>query len=505
MNTTPSILYVLALFDLKKLVNKELKIKKNYTKSIKTKKFRISFDKVFIFIYVFLLLSAILILLFVPQSNDKIITQVVQPWTETAVTPLRAVISREEILVTAGSYDSNLISYVIADGEKVTIGQPIANIYSSHADVEKISQIKDLLAEKDRLSRIQNQGTLDSASIVSLSKSIAVKYRALCYGVNSGINIGMSQAAPIDSGLQSDLKILLSTKNYIISSQEALRTGDTVENPVNSAFSEQLETVNRTLEAIAGSAENPVYPTPTAVITAPQGGYFIKNTDNFSSQLLPESIQNMSYEEVYNTIENIFSSNSQEPLNPCIGKIIPNFSCYTIGIINTADASAENIRSAKGKDYIRTGNVYKMIINGQPEQINGVIREIIPIDGENSLVYIYFDKLSLSTRQFNADIVKFTGTGIYVPREAQRFKILDENGGEVIIDSSDPRSNLAQIQETGVYIQGKSGMNFRYMDIIYSTDNYIVSAIEHDPESDKQYLEIYDTIIIEGLGYIDNS
>ena len=109
-----------------------------------------------------------------------------------------------------------------------------------------------------------------------------------------------------------------------------------------------------------------------------------------------------------------------------------------------------------------------------------------------------FDKEFVQHRKEKIKLVKAEYTGIKVPISDLRsndevvITETDENGNEqVIYDKNNP--------PTGVYILNGNESEYKLVDIIYRNEKegYVISALTDD----NRYVNLYDSIITEGVGY----
>jgi hypothetical protein len=76
--------------------------------------------------------------------------------------------------------------------------------------------------------------------------------------------------------------------------------------------------------------------------------------------------------------------------------------------------------------------------------------------------------------------------GIKVPKSALRF---------VDVEEEDEDGNPVTVTYEGVYIKVGEQIRFRKIDVVYRSDDYVIS----EANTDNDYLALYDDIVLEGV------
>lgn len=333
---------------------------------------------------------------------------------------------------------SNIVDYLISDGSKVSKDEVIANIYLSDDAVDIEQQLREKKSEINRLeAAISSQGTgLDAFSVENNIRNQLSRFSDNC---KDGRLIGINDS--VDSVLTSF-------------NMRQVAQGDIT------SFTMRIDALKEEYESLKAKRVNEF-----KSITSPKSGYFVSYTDSFEDAVDYDNIPNLSASEIKELC-------NREPVssNDVIGKIIDAYKWYYVACISEQDMNL--LKEGKVSASFSSSVSYDVVFN--------IEKKITDDDGTNAIIF--------SCENFNNDLA-----------------CIRNNPVNVIIDSySGIRVNSEAVRVVdgvqGVYIARGQKVAFRKVDIIYSTDGYIISRIDRE---DASLLQQYDDIIIGGKNLYD--
>ncbi len=357
-------------------------------------------------------------------------------------------IRNEETISYSGK---GVLSYSVADSGKVGSGTVIARTYPDDTQISINSQIERLNERLDILKKIQNPGTLESAQAGVLSDSIEEDYRSLVY----------SRDKKDYSALRStmdDLIVELSTYQII--------TGEV------SGFDQQIADIQNQLAELKKNSVS-----ATEVIRARRPAYFVSFCDGYEGVLTPDMIDTITADDIERVSENRHNDNS------VVGKLINGYTWYVAGVVDNS------------KNEYSIGSSVGLKFDFSADTFSGLITDIRNDgDASRSVVIIkcsQFNADLVRHRVENTELVKGTYSGLKVPRDAIRFKDIEET------DEDENGNEIKKVNNyKGVFVKRGEHIDFRKIDVIYEGGNYVLSAVHNE---DSSYLALYDDIMIEGV------
>ncbi len=368
----------------------------------------------------------------------------------TSSAEFKGVFIRDEQVIT---YSGNgVLSYNVPDGGKVGNGSVIANVYPNDEQISINREIEQLSSELAILNKIQNPGTVESAQPASLSESIEETYRTLIYSRDTGDY--KTIAAKKD-----DLLVQLSTYQIV--------TDEDVD------FNQKINDINSRLTQLRLSTVSPV-----EVISSDRSAYFVSYSDGYENLLTKENIGSITAE----TIKSIQDSKSDDPYT--VGKLIDSYGWSLAGIIDNSH-----------KEYA-IGDSVMLRFETAADTFDATIIDLRSEGNPaETVIVVSCDKFNYELVQHrceNVELIKGEYSGLKVPREAVRFKSIEEE----IVDEETGISSVVTTNYKGVYIQEGEQIEFRKIDVIYEGSDYVLSDVKED---DSDYLALYDDIMIEGV------
>lgn len=347
-----------------------------------------------------------------------------------------------------------IVKYEKSSSKKVVGGTTVATVYANVADVETSEKIAQEKAQVTLLNNLEAKKATISANtqnIVSNIKDQQVKF--------------------VEQVTRNDFSQSDSTENAFL---EQMLRQQIVLNPEIS-FTPQIEALNNAIASMESQLS-----APGTEIQVPSSGYFTSEVDGYEFLTAETVLADPSMEMLENLIQNPVS-----PSQNAIGKVITSTDWYFLAQFDTKEA-----------DRLEEGDEIQLSFpNSSGYDIKATVEKLtVRDDEEKSVLLLKSNSMNDSVvdlRQETPSIVFDTNKGIKVPKQAMRIQTVtetDENGKET------------QISQPGVYISMGQVVHFKKIDILYETDDYVISAIN----SDGEYLQLYDEIILEGDDLYDN-
>lgn len=373
---------------------------------------------------------------------EDISTIVVGPTTEYSTLSVDGYIFRD----TADVYSSysGAVDYAVSDGEKVAVGDKLADVFESG----NTSGVRGVLALLDRQISLLESSVSANYSISDLAelKSTASgAYYAIMKMLASG-EIG---------GISQQCTKMLSALNAV-----SLLTDD------DFAIEETLETLKSTKASIldAGGQKE--------TVSTDRSGYFYYDVDGYEGAFTGEAARTLDAAELRRLTMSTRSSVVQDT---CIGKIAYSADWYFI--VSVGDSRADTFEEGGSYTLNFTG--------GGSYEIPMTLERLLKVKGEPGAVLVFITDYAPDGFGFervqNVEIVLRSVSGIYVPMSATHR-----------VRSKDC-----------VYILCGSVVQLRYIDIIYEGSDYYIVRDEVPSEGGHVYLKSNDLLITNGSNLFD--
>ncbi len=328
-----------------------------------------------------------------------------------------------------------VINYSCQDGERVSVGNQIAEVYTNEQSAAAKYKISLLEQERAVLTEAQSQAQSNSIHV-------------------DGINNQILNAAVELSNLlgDNDFSALREKEDALVS---LLNKKQLLTDP-NTDFTSQIEAINAEIASLRSSLD-----TNTTIIKAPLSGYFVGKVDGYEQSLTPANMDTLTASQ----IEEILEKGSTATEKNYVGKVLNDFEWYFAVIVEQKDLAKFREGAALTVNFPFAG------VSDIPFTVYSVKEE-----GERGIVILHCDYVTAGLtglRGQTAQLNFSTYSGLLVNSKAVRF----ENG----------------IQ--GVYIKQGSQIKFRKLDIIYEGDGFVISRIN---EMDNDFLQSHDEVVVEG-------
>lgn len=373
---------------------------------------------------------------FVQVFEDDYTTETATVYSSAEKVTFNGVYVRNETVVSGGK--NGVLSYPSSDGSKVAKDSVVAYVYRSANDIYINQQIENLKNEVEILKKEQSPGTTVVAQPEFISSLIDEKYRTIT-----------TLAARNDlSSLRSesdDFQMLMGIYQIVIGEE--------------TDYNDRIEQLEKQIKLLEAKQNNPI-----DIITVPNSGYFISYVDGYEDILSTDKLSSITADDIKEVIKND-GYNAAKVSKKAVGKIVDDYEWNLVGIVNPKDAS------------FNPGKEVKVKLSSTPDLLTAKIADVIETDDpEECVIVLSCEKLNFNLVQYRTERVEIIlddFNGIKVPREAVRFN----------------KNN-----EKGVYVLLGQRIAFKKVDVIYESDEYLLSAIT----SDTSYISVYEDIILSG-------
>ena len=412
-------------------------------------------------VIVFLLLAAVYVLyqmghiLFPPNTYETAILETVSD-----------TVDAEGVLLFNESYvpGGGTLGYLAADGERVSAGTAVAEVYSDAKQATLRQQLTQINDQIDLLQRSQN------ASATQLDTMQKERSSAL-YDLMDALDQG--EYDEIEQGKEE--YILAQNKLWVITGEVTDFSGQIA------ALADQAASVQAQLG------------TPTQ-ITAPQTGYFIRSSSSGRLNAGSEDILALNAADLKAYVE----SSPVIALDGCAGKIVSGFTWYYAGV-----CSAKEGQKLLGQDGKPLKRSVQIKFPGQVENALKASVSEVSIDEESGLA-----RFVLSCEVINGDVLRLNAakaqiivgesTGLRVPAAAVHY--LKEDGSEA--------EEQGENYIPGVYVKYGNLARFCKIDPVDDahplvTDGDYILVLPSGTANSVSQVRLYDEIIVSGQNLYD--
>ena len=335
----------------------------------------------------------------------------------------------------AGVPGSGNLGYLVEDGERVTEGTVLAEVYTDPAQGARREELDRLDRQIDLLTKSENSVGSDLTLLTTQTQNALYD---LLDQLDTAAYTGMRDA--IDEFLLAQNRLQVSTGQ-------------------SSGFDATIAALQAERDAAAAALQG------LAEITADRNGYFISTA---AAQPLA-----LSEEELKNDTPAALSARLQQPLETTgadwAGRIVTGFSWRFYGVCTLAQADR----------FDGVTRVQIRVPGKQDEALDATVVEVLP-DEESGLAKVTLECNTINANvlhfaQEEAEIVLATYEGIRVNKEALH-----------IVDG-----------ERGVYVKYGSLQRFRRIEIEFEDESYLLLPAD-GAVGEASEVRLYDEIIVEG-------
>ena len=385
-------------------------------------------------------------------------------------TALPAVISdtvdADGVLLFDESYvaGSGNLGYLAADGERVSAGTAVAEIYSNASQATLRQQLTQLNDQIDLLQRSQNTAALQLDSLL--------KERAgALYDLLDTLDDGDYEAVDDDSNAYQ----LAQNKLWVV-------TGDAAN------FTDQITALVQQAQSVQAQLGSPTQ------IAAPQTGYFVRASGSGRLNAGADDILALSAQE----LQGYLDSDPVVALDGCAGKIVAGFTWRYVGV-----CSAKQGEKLLGQDGKPLRSAVEISFPGRMENgLKATVAEV-SIDADSGLA-----RFVLTCNSINGDVLCLNRaaarisvgerSGLRVPAAAVHY--LKEDGTEA--------ETQGENYVPGVYVKLGNIARFCRIDPVDAdhpliTDGDYILVLPEGTEGSVSKVRLYDEIIVSGQNLYD--
>ena len=385
-------------------------------------------------------------------------------------TALPAVISdtvdADGVLLFDESYvaGSGNLGYLAADGERVSAGTAVAEIYSNASQATLRQQLTQLNDQIDLLQRSQNTAALQLDSLL--------KERAgALYDLLDTLDDGDYEAVDDDSNAYQ----LAQNKLWVV-------TGDAAN------FTDQITALVQQAQSVQAQLGSPTQ------IAAPQTGYFVRASGSGRLNAGADDILALSAQE----LQGYLDSDPVVALDGCAGKIVAGFTWRYVGV-----CSATQGEKLLGQDGKPLRSAVEISFPGRMENgLKATVAEV-SIDADSGLA-----RFVLTCNSINGDVLCLNRaaarisvgerSGLRVPAAAVHY--LKEDGTEA--------ETQGENYVPGVYVKLGNIARFCRIDPVDAdhpliTDGDYILVLPEGTEGSVSKVRLYDEIIVSGQNLYD--
>ena len=385
-------------------------------------------------------------------------------------TALPAVISdtveADGVLLFDESYvaGSGNLGYLAADGERVSAGTAVAEVYSNASQASLRLQLNQLNDQIDLLQKSQNTSALQLDTL--LKERSSALYDLL------------------DTLDDSDYEAVDDDANAYLLAQNKLwiATGDSAN------FTDQVTALTQQAQSVQAQLGNPTQ------ITAPQTGYFVRASSSGRLNAGADDILAQAPAQ----LKAYLDSNPTLPLDGCAGKIVSGFTWRYVGV-----CSAEQGQKLLGQNGKPLSSSVQIRFPGQTDRSFKAAVSEVTIDEEQGLA-----RFVLTCNVINGDVLCLNhaaarisvgeSTGLRIPASAVHY--LKEDGTEA--------ETQGENYIPGVYVKYGNIARFCKIDPVdadhplISEDDYIL-VLPKGTDGSVSQVRLYDEIIVSGQNLYD--
>ncbi len=350
-------------------------------------------------------------------------------------------------------------NFVLTDGEKIEKNGVIAQVYTTEEQGLLKKKVKDLENEIERLKNLENFGIALSTSPSSIERQSYQELNNLLRYVNN-----------------DDYQKLKKSRNKIL---YLLNQRQIATNKVSN-FSDKIDSLKQNIDNIKVPNDQ-----ATKTILADESGYFVGKMDGFENEFDYNNVLSITPSQVESLIEN------NEPKKETCAKLVK--SCLWYVVCNVQKDEALNFYTDQWV------NLSMPFVSSE-----GIKAKVVAINHNDktskaAIVFQcnYIDKNTLTIRKGPVKINIAEHNGILVSKDSIHEKSIEN------VTADDEKKVNKTIK--GVYIKIGKQIFFKEVDIIFSSNDYVLCALSLDKSNANPYdtIKEYDEVVVKGRGLYD--
>lgn len=355
------------------------------------------------------------------------------------------VLKQEQILDNSAS---GIVKYTNMESSKIVSGTEIATIYSDLNDLKTAELIKQKQKQLDLLTYTEQK----KQEIINNTQNITS-------------NIKQQQVTFVQALEKDDFKSLNNIEYSML--EQMLKQEVIINNDIS--YAQQIDNLNSEIQQLSSTISN-----QGIVVNAPVSGYFTPKVDGLEGITYDVATKDLSVDALNNILNQKYTPDTSK-----VGKVITSTNWNFLGIFD-----------AKYIEKLKEGNDVDLIFPQNPSHIvNAKIEKITYKEGdEKGTVLLSSSNMSddiVDLRLESPSIILNESSGIKISKSAIRIMDVEE-------ETEDGKT--VKVSTPGVYVSMGQIVKFKKIDIDFENDEYAICSVQ----SDKDYLQIYDEIILEG-------
>ncbi len=329
--------------------------------------------------------------------------------------------------------------FVVGDGEKVSKGGVIANIYGTQAEAQLHSDLAALSEQIASITEVQSYNNTTAVDLELLNTKIDDALFSLISSCKDG---NFSESAP----LTAEVLKLMSRKKIAVGEEQD--------------YSGLLAELNASYATLSASA-----PKALGSISSDASGYFVSMADGYETVLTAESIMTM-------TPEQLSSVSPTAPDEKTVGKIVSDYTWYIACTVPLSESAAFKVGdSVKLKTTLKSATELTATVAA------------INLGADDKVVMVF------SCSNMNGDLATLRTIPItVVTGEYKGLRV--SNSAVRVVDG-----------KTGVYVISGMQAKFVEVNIIHTASGYTLCEITNDNSGNS--LRLYDEVIERGRNLYD--
>lgn len=344
-----------------------------------------------------------------------------------------ATVVRQERTITSNS--NGTFHFRVSNGSRISRNGILADIYNSDTASITVSKIEELNKQINDIEEVSGYNDTSATDISLVNLSVSDSLNNFVYGCSAN-NYSQNE--------DNQQKLLASFNKKLFLTGQA------------SDFSTKLAELKKELETLKSQL-----PAPIGSVVADMSGYFVSTVDGYETSLQTENINELTPEVLKKIKPDKVSKN-------VIGKIVSDYDWYLAVEISIGESAKYTI----GDDLLVKTNVRNN------SDLNVTVKQINVSEKSDKAVLV------LSCKEMNKELAEMrTGPVSIISREYKGLK-LNKKALRVVNG------------KTGVYVVSGLALKFVTVDVIYSTDDYILC--KQSTIDDKSTLRLYDEVVVKG-------
>ncbi|MCH5298324.1 MAG: hypothetical protein J1E96_01045 [Ruminococcus sp.] len=374
-----------------------------------------------------------------------------------------AYLIRNEEYITNNS--SGVLSFNVSNGNNVSAGQTIADIYRNETDAVYRQQIENVNNQIKSLRTLSESYYKDSISIDAISTQINNNIYSILSDVNSG---KLSDA----KGYNNNLLLSICARQMITGEAKDFR-----------AKIKTLKNEKANLEANCSAK--------IGSVSSDKAGYFISGTDGYEKSFDITKLNKL-------TLKKLKNIKKSSPDSNVIGKVVTSPEWYIACRISADDS----VNLAKLQNLGQIIYVMMPAVTNEkiPVYIYAINQRSKKEDGVLVLACDYMNNYIADARHENIEITAITYNGLKVSKRAIHEDYVYKKVTDKIGNTETKKKKVQ-----GVYVLHGSELQFKQISISYSGSDYVLC--NPSPEDGVLFnsttLELYDQVVIKGDNLYD--